>query len=75
MQQEIIKKIRKLRIEKGISKQEMASRLSIDLSAYNKLESGKANTWGKYFGEILTILEINPSRFFNGIQLTEIPQT
>jgi transcriptional regulator with XRE-family HTH domain len=44
MHLEIIKKIRQLRIEKGITKEEMAYRLCIDLSAYKRLESGQAET-------------------------------
>lgn len=73
MHQEIVKKIRKLRIEKGLSKQDMAEKLSIELTAYNRLESGRANTWGKYFREICLLFEINPSEFFIDIQVVEIP--
>jgi transcriptional regulator with XRE-family HTH domain len=72
MHTEIVKKIRKLRIEKGISKEEMASRLCIDLSAYTRLESGQAKTWGKYFEKIVTVLEINPSDFFKGIVIKDV---
>jgi transcriptional regulator with XRE-family HTH domain len=72
MHSEIVKKIRKLRIEKGISKEEMATHLCIDLSAYTRLESGKATTWGKYFEKIITIFEITPSNFFEGIEIKDV---
>lgn len=71
MHQEIVNKLRKLRIEKGLSKQDMAEKLSVELTAYNRLESGRANTWGKYFIEICLIFEINPSEFFNDIKIIE----
>jgi transcriptional regulator with XRE-family HTH domain len=69
MHQKILNKLRKLRIEKGLSKQDMAEKLKIELTAYNRLESGKVNTWGKYFPEICSIFEISPSEFFNNIEI------
>jgi len=71
MHQEIVNKLRKLRIGKGLSKQDMAEKLNVELTAYNRLESGKANTWGKYFLEICIIYEINPSEFFNDIKIVK----
>ena len=71
MNQEVVKKLRKLRIEKGFSKQDMAEKLNIELSAYIRLESGRVNTWGKYFREICLILKINPSEFFDGVIVVE----
>ena len=71
MNQEIVKKLKKLRIEKGFSKQDMAEKLNIELSAYIRLESGRVNTWGKYFREICLIFKINPSDFFDEIIVVE----
>ena len=71
MNQEIVKKLRQLRIEKGFSKQDMAEKLRIELSAYIRLESGRVNTWGKYFREICLIFKINPSEFFDDIIVVE----
>jgi transcriptional regulator with XRE-family HTH domain len=71
MDQEIVNKLRKLRIEKGFSKQDMAVKLNIELSAYIRLESGRVNTWGKYFREICLIFKINPSEFFDDIIVVE----
>ncbi|MFA9229095.1 MAG: helix-turn-helix domain-containing protein, partial [Agathobacter rectalis] len=45
MQQDIIKKIKRIRREKGISQIEMADRLSINKTAYTRLESGETSTW------------------------------
>ena len=71
MDQEIVNKLRKLRVEKGFSKQDMAEKLNIELSAYIRLESGRVNTWGKYFREICLIFKINPSEFFDDIIVVE----
>jgi transcriptional regulator with XRE-family HTH domain len=71
MNNEISNKLRKLRIENGLSKQEMAEKLSLELTAYNRLESGRVNTWGKYFIEICVIFDITPSAFFNDIIIFE----
>ncbi len=71
MNQEIVKKLRKLRIEMGFSKQDMAEKLNIELSAYIRLESGRVNTQGKYFREICLIFKINPSEFFDDIIVVE----
>ena len=71
MNQEIVKKLKKLRVEKGFSKQDMAEKLNIELSAYIRLESVRVNTWGKYFKEICLIFKINPSEFFDDIVVVE----
>ena len=67
MQTEIVNKIKKIRLEKGFSIQEMADKLNIDLSAYSRLESGSTFTWGKYLEDILMIFEVSPEFFFKGI--------
>ncbi len=67
MHTEIIKKIRKLRVEKGITPIQMADKLNIDISAYNRLESGKTLTWAKYLEDLLIIFDISPEDFFRGI--------
>ncbi|KIC00945.1 hypothetical protein OA88_16705 [Flavobacterium sp. JRM] len=67
MQAEIVVKIKKIRIEKGFSPNEMAEKLNIDLSAYSRLESGRTFTWGKYLEDILIIFDLSPECFFKGI--------
>ncbi|ELY1977896.1 helix-turn-helix transcriptional regulator [Flavobacterium psychrophilum] len=67
MHTEIIKKLKKLRVEKNITPLEMSEKLHIDISAYNRLESGKTLTWAKYLEDLLVILEVTPEDFFTGI--------
>lgn len=67
MQQDIIKKIKRIRREKGISQIEMADRLSINKTAYTRLESGETSTWAKYIQEILDVFEISIDDFFKDI--------
>ena len=67
MHQEVIKKIRKLRREKGIEPQDMADKLNISISTYKRLESVNTITWAKYLQEILMALETTVEDFFDGI--------
>ncbi len=67
MHSEIVKKIKKIRVEKGISTLQMAEKLHIDPTAYTRLESGKTNSWSKYFEDILNIFDISPEIFFEGV--------
>jgi transcriptional regulator with XRE-family HTH domain len=64
MNQEITEKIKKIRISKGYNHQDMADKLNITRSAYQRLESGETYSWAKYFEEIMGILETNPKEFF-----------
>lgn len=68
MQNQIVTKIKKLRKEHGFTQPQMADKLHIDISAYARLEQGETNTWAKYFEELLTIFEITPEKFFEGIE-------
>ena len=67
MNRQIVTKIRKIRKEKGITQLQMAERLSIDASAYARLETGATSTWAKYLEDILSIFELSPEKFFEGI--------
>ncbi|GGC87366.1 hypothetical protein GCM10011508_13230 [Flavobacterium lutivivi] len=67
MHQEVIKKIRILRKQKGFDYQDMADRLNIDLSTYKRLEAGKTVTWAKYLEDILIALETTVEDFFQDI--------
>ena len=55
MHTEVIRKIKKLRIEKGLSQIDMAEKLHIDKSAYTRLESGKTFSWAKYLEDLLNM--------------------
>ena len=55
----ILKKIKALRIEKGISQYELSERLSICQNSYYKIESGKTKLDIYRLLQISTILEFN----------------
>lgn len=63
----VTKKIKRLRKERGFTTQFMADQLSIDLSAYSRLESGNTLSWSKYLEDILIIFDLKPEEFFSGI--------
>ncbi len=67
MHNQIVKRIRNLRTEKGFSRKEMADKLNVDLSVYSRLETGETYTWAKYFEELLNIFEIEADAFFEKI--------
>ncbi len=67
MNSEIVNKIKKLRLEKGFSHTEMADKLNITRSAYQRLESGETYSWAKYLDNIMETLETTPKDFFNDI--------
>ena len=67
MNNQIVTKIRKIRKEKGFTQLQMAERLNIDTSAYARLETGVTFTWAKYLEDILSIFELTPENFFEGI--------
>ena len=67
LQNQITKKIKRLRNQKGLSQPEMADLLHIDKSVYARLEMGKTYAWAKYLEELLKIFEITPDKFFEDI--------
>ena len=67
MNSQIVNKIKKLRLEKGFSHTEMADKLNITRSAYQRLESGETYSWAKYLDNIMETLETTPKDFFNDI--------
>ena len=68
MEKEILAKLKKLREEKGVRPTELAVYLDIDESAYNRMENGVNNTWGKYLLPLLDFYKIPPSDFFKDIE-------
>ena len=68
MEKEILAKLKKLREEKGVRPLELAVHLDIDESAYNRMENGVNNTWGKYLLPLLDFYKIPPSDFFKDIE-------
>ena len=67
MNNQVVTKIRKIRKEKGFTQLQMAERLNIDTSAYARLETGATFTWARYLEDILSISELTPEKFFEGI--------
>jgi len=67
MNNAIVDKIKRLRLQKGYNHEEMAYKLNITRSAYQRLESGETYSWAKYLEVILDILEINAKDFFSDI--------
>ncbi len=63
---DIRKRIKKIRVEKGYSQEYMADMLSISQNAYHKLERGRTRINLKKFIEIAKILEIEISELING---------
>ena len=68
MQTQIVKRIRRLRTEKGFTQFQMAEKLNIEQSTYARLEQGETNSWAQYFEKLLTIFEITPEKFFEGME-------
>ena len=68
MEKEILAKLKKLREERGVRPTELAVYLDIDESAYNRMENGVNNTWGKYLLPLLDFYKIPPSDFFKDIE-------
>ncbi|GHT20163.1 hypothetical protein FACS189429_8320 [Bacteroidia bacterium] len=67
MNREITDKIRKLRTAKGINQTEMADKLNITRSAYQKIEAGEGYAWAKYLNELMNALDTTPKDFFSDI--------
>ena len=75
MNREVVEKIKRLRISKGLNHLDMADKLNITRSAYQRLESGETYSWAKYLDELMTILETTPNEFFADIGKKTINQT
>lgn len=75
MNQEIVEKIKRLRISKGLNHVDMADKLHVTRSAYQRLESGETYSWAKHLDELMAILETTPNEFFSDIGKKTINQT
>jgi transcriptional regulator with XRE-family HTH domain len=67
METKILSRIKLLRETKGYKQNEMAQKLNIEPSTYNKLESGENHTWAKYLLQIIEALEISFQDFFKDL--------
>lgn len=59
MNASIGKRIRKYREEKGISQEELAEKLHISRSTYQRIENGETNSWVNHIENICTSLDVN----------------
>ena len=53
------KRIRKYREEKGVSQEELAEKLHISRSTYQRIENGETNSWVNHIQNICTSLEVS----------------
>ncbi|UWX61685.1 helix-turn-helix transcriptional regulator [Chryseobacterium oranimense] len=53
------KRIRKYREDKGISQEELAEKLHISRSTYQRIENGETNSWVNHIENICTSLDVN----------------
>jgi transcriptional regulator with XRE-family HTH domain len=61
----ITTKIKKLRVEKGYTQEEMAEKLHLTRSAYANIEQGDTYSWAKYLNELMIIFNTTPKEFFS----------
>lgn len=69
---EVIKKIKKLRIEQGLSQERLSELAGLDPKYINKLENGRFNLTVPTLERILNALEINVGFFFSDFIESEI---
>ena len=74
LNEKILGKIKKLRIEKGFTQDFIADKLNITRSAYQKWESGNTYAWAKYLDKLLDIFKMTPKEFFSDIDPKDINQ-
>jgi len=74
MEDKILTRIKFLREAKGFKQNEMAHKLNIEPSTYNKLESGENHSWAKYLPQILETLEISIEDFFKDLDGNKMQQ-
>ncbi len=63
MKTQVGKRIRNLRESRGFSQEELADRLNISRSAYERIENGKSNSWAAQLEKLSEIFEVAPEYF------------
>lgn len=63
MKEKVGKRIKTLRNTNGYSQEEVAKKLNISRSAYERMESGKSNSWGCHLEKLSEIFEVEPKYF------------
>jgi transcriptional regulator with XRE-family HTH domain len=65
--QEIVNKIKFMRKQRQFSSLDVAEKLNIDISTYNRLESGKTLTWSRYLEDLLIVFDMSAEEFFQDL--------
>lgn len=71
---DIVEGIKKIRKQKGIKQQTVASELGITVSAYSMLETGQNELSLSQFLKVCKVLETHPMTFFYNQKLAENSQ-
>jgi transcriptional regulator with XRE-family HTH domain len=61
---DIAEQIKKIRKEKGLSQQDVADKLSMNMVQYNRIETGKSGPTMNILQRIANVLDINVVEFF-----------
>ncbi|GHU70135.1 hypothetical protein FACS189413_10070 [Bacteroidia bacterium] len=64
MNTKIASRIRTLRMNKGISQDEISKLLNISQSAYSRIENGESNSWVNVLEKLCEVLNIKPEDLF-----------
>ena len=63
MKETVAKRIKGIREQKGFSQEEIADRLNISRSAYERMENGKSQSWATHLGSRAEVFEVTPEYF------------
>lgn len=65
------KRMKKERVKKGLTQEDMADKLSVSVAFYSRIETGRSHVNLKRIVEISEILKVDPSCFLTGINEIE----
>lgn len=61
---QLAKRIKQLRVEKGMTQLDVASKMGIDDSSYRKIESGRTNPTSRTLYKLAEALDVSVSELF-----------
>jgi transcriptional regulator with XRE-family HTH domain len=64
----ISKRLKELREKQQLTQSQVAQKLNIESSTYQKLEKGISQSWNLYLGSILELYHIEIKEFFDGFE-------
>ncbi len=65
-------RIRQLRMEKGLSQQNLADRAEIEISQVYRIEKGKTNTTLSTIGALASALDISIAEIFSNLETAKL---